>query len=307
MAVGRSTFRDTPLLRSPHRALATTLLASVSALTLLASGIAAQAAAPLLSGGVNASAVATAMAAQQVGSQAAAAVAQQAQISMARAAQAIQAMQAAQSAARNLALAGPANLGADPNHSGQQLPNVPNGLLAGGLVASDDASRLHFFTEAARLEIVRLLPGYLVRSMQDYLTLLNSSNLPAIKPFLRVMILLGVSISFLVVLLTMHTMVLERTREIGILKSLGASRGEIARLFMAESTVMAALGVVIGLTATFATRAFLRAWAPGLAVLLTPYWLVASVGLAFLGALLGTLYPAWRASGIDPVEALAFE
>jgi len=162
-------------------------------------------------------------------------------------------------------------------------------------------------TEAARLEIVRLLPNYLVRSMQEYLTLMNSSNLPAIRPFLRVMILLGVSISFLVVLLTMHTMVLERTREIGILKALGASRAEIARLFMAESTVMAAIGVVIGLTATFATRAFLRVWSPGLAVLLTPYWLAASVGLAFLGALLGALYPAWRASGFDPVEALAFE
>ena len=162
-------------------------------------------------------------------------------------------------------------------------------------------------TEATRLEIVRLLPGYLVRSMQDYLTLMNSSNLPAIRPFLRVMIILGVSISFLVVLLTMHTMVLERTREIGILKALGASRVEIARLFMAESILMAGFGVAIGLTATFAAQAFLRAWAPGLAVLLTPYWLVGSVGLAFLGALLGAFFPAWRASGFDPVEALAFE
>jgi len=162
-------------------------------------------------------------------------------------------------------------------------------------------------TEAARQEIVRLLPGYLVRSMQDYLTLMNSSSLPGIRPFLRVMILLGVSISFLVVLLTMHTMVLERTREIGILKALGASRSEIARLFVAESAVMAAIGVAIGLTATFLARLFLKAWAPGLAVLLTPDWLAASVGLAFLGALLGALYPAWRASGFDPVEALAFE
>jgi len=162
-------------------------------------------------------------------------------------------------------------------------------------------------TEAARQEIVRRLPGYLVRSMQDYLTLMNSSNLPAMRPFLQVMIVLGVSISFLVVLLTMHTMVLERTREIGILKALGASRTEIARLFVAESSVMAAIGVAIGLTATFLTQAFLRTWAPGLAVLLTPDWLVASVGLAFLGALLGALYPAWRASGYDPVEALAFE
>jgi len=162
-------------------------------------------------------------------------------------------------------------------------------------------------TEVTRQEIVRSLPGYLVRSMQDYLTLMNSSNLPAMRPFLRVMVILGVSISFLVVLLTMHTMVLERTREIGILKALGASRVEIARLFVAESSVMAAMGVAIGLTATFLARALLSKWSPGLAVLLTPDWLAASVGLAFLGALLGALYPAWHASGFDPVEALAFE
>jgi len=163
-------------------------------------------------------------------------------------------------------------------------------------------------TETARQAIVHLLPAnYIVRSMQDYLTLMNSSNLPAMRPFLRVMILLGVSISFLVVLLTMHTMVLERTREIGILKALGASRTEIARLFVAESSIMAGIGVVLGLTATFLARTFLHFWSPGLAVLLTPAWLVASTGLAFLGALLGALYPAWRASGFDPVEALAFE
>jgi putative ABC transport system permease protein len=163
-------------------------------------------------------------------------------------------------------------------------------------------------TEGTRQQIVHeLRDGYQVRSMREYLTLMNSSNLPGMTPFLDVMILLGVSISFLVVLLTMHTMVLERTREIGILKALGASRFEIARLFLAESACMAVIGVAAGLTATFLARAFLHYWAPGLAVLLTASWLAASVGLAFLGALLGALYPAWRASGFDPVEALAFE
>jgi len=162
-------------------------------------------------------------------------------------------------------------------------------------------------TEETRQAIVRDLPGNQVRSMQEYLTLMNSSNLPAMKPFLRVMIILGVSISFLVVLLTMHTMVLERTREIGVLKALGASRAEIARLFVAESSIMAAIGVAVGLSATFLARAGLGKWSPGLAVLLTPDWLLASMGLAFLGALLGSLYPAWRASGFDPVDALAFE
>ena len=162
-------------------------------------------------------------------------------------------------------------------------------------------------TEKTRQAIVQKLPGHLVRSMQDYLTLMNSSNLPGMKPFLDVMVIIGVSISFLVVLLTMHTMVLERTREIGILKALGISRSEVARLFLGESVLMAALGVILGLAATFLARWILRSYSPGLIILITGEWLLRSVALAFLGALLGAVYPAIRASGCDPVEALAFE
>ena len=66
--------------------------------------------------------------------QQAAAMAAQSQNSMLRATQAIQAMLAAQNAARTLAAAGPNNLGVDPNHPGQLLPNVPNGLGSGGLM-----------------------------------------------------------------------------------------------------------------------------------------------------------------------------
>ena len=162
-------------------------------------------------------------------------------------------------------------------------------------------------TERTRQAIVQKLPGHLVRSMQDYLTLMNSSNLPGMKPFLDVMVIIGVSISFLVVLLTMHTMVLERTREIGILKALGISRLEVARLFLGETALMAGMGVMLGLAATFLAQWGLRAYAPGLIILITREWLVRSIALAFLGALLGAVYPAVRASGCDPVEALAFE
>jgi putative ABC transport system permease protein len=162
-------------------------------------------------------------------------------------------------------------------------------------------------TERTRQAIVQALPGHLVRSMQDYLTLMNSSNLPGMKPFLDVMVIIGVSISFLVVLLTMHTMVLERTREIGILKALGTSRTEVARLFLGETAMMAGLGVGVGLAAAFLARWFLRTYSPGLIILFTGEWLVRSMGLAFLGALLGAAYPAIQASGCDPVDALAYE
>src|SRR2546422_7293604 len=79
-------------------------------------------------------------------------------------------------------------------------------------------------TDATRAQISKLLPQYSIRSLAEYVTLMTSSNLPQLRPFTRTMVALGIVVSFLVVLLNMHTMVLERTREIGILKALGFSR-----------------------------------------------------------------------------------
>ena len=59
---------------------------------------------------------------------------------LARATQALQAFRVMQAAARNIAISGPNNLGADPNHPGQALPNVPNGLVLGGLVPDSGLS-----------------------------------------------------------------------------------------------------------------------------------------------------------------------
>src|SRR5258707_145126 len=87
--------------------------------------------------------------------------------------------------------------------------------------------------EATREQILNVAPGDGVKSMAEYTTLMNSSKLPELKPFIRTMVGLGMVISFLVVLLNMHTMVLERTREIGILKALGSSRLDIVRLLLA--------------------------------------------------------------------------
>ncbi len=162
-------------------------------------------------------------------------------------------------------------------------------------------------TEKARQALVKLLPGHRIRSMAEFLTLMNSSNLPELKPFIRSMVAIGVAISFLVVLLTMHTMVLERTREIGILKSLGASRWDIAAQLVSETLVMAALGILVGLLFTFAIKGILLRAVPTLTVLISAEWIVRSIFLALAAAVAGALYPAYRASGFDPVDALAYE
>jgi putative ABC transport system permease protein len=162
-------------------------------------------------------------------------------------------------------------------------------------------------TERTRSEIVKLLPTHRVRSTAEYVSLMNSSNLPELKPFIRSMVALGVAISFLVVLLTMHTMVLERTREIGILKALGSSRFAILRLIVGEALLLTVLGGSFGLACTYTVKAILNHTSPTLPILISWDWVARAVILAIVGSIAGALYPAFRASQADPVDALAYE
>ena len=162
-------------------------------------------------------------------------------------------------------------------------------------------------TEAARAEILKLNPQNRVRSMSEYVTLMSSSKLPELRPFIRTMVVLGIVVSFLVVLMNMHTMMMERTREIGILKALGFTRLEVVQMLLGETAVLAILGSLMGIGITFLAQAILKETTPSLPILLSPGWVVASIGLALLGAALGATVPAVRASSYDPVEALSYE
>jgi putative ABC transport system permease protein len=162
-------------------------------------------------------------------------------------------------------------------------------------------------TEGTRAEILKLSPDNRVRSMAEYVTLMSSSNLPELKPFVRSMVGLGIVISFLVVLLNMHTMVMERTREVGILKALGFSRFDVVQMLLGETLVLTLLGSVVGILLTLLTQAILKETNPGLMILITPRWLLSSVLLAVVGAAAGVAYPALRAASYDPVVALAYE
>jgi putative ABC transport system permease protein len=162
-------------------------------------------------------------------------------------------------------------------------------------------------TEATRAEILQLNPQNRVRSMSEYVSLMSSSKLPELKPFIRTMVVLGIVVSFLVVLMNMHTMVMERTREIGILKALGFTRLEVVKMLLGETAVLAVAGSLVGIGITFLTQAILKETNPSLPILISPGWVVTSIGLALLGAALGATVPAVRASSFDPVEALAYE
>jgi putative ABC transport system permease protein len=124
--------------------------------------------------------------------------------------------------------------------------------------------------------------------------------------FLNVVTGLAAVISLLVISLTMYTTVAERTRQIGILKSLGASKQFIAGVFIKESLMISAIGVAIGLIASVIVRVLLVNTTGTKLEIEADYVLYAVAG-GLASGLVGALYPALRAASQDPVEALSYE
>jgi putative ABC transport system permease protein len=129
---------------------------------------------------------------------------------------------------------------------------------------------------------------------------------PAINTFLDVVVGLEAVISILVILLTMYTTIKERTREIGILKSLGASKRFIAGVIEKEAFVISLIGVIVGLIVSYLAGAGLRA-AMDMAVDFRVRWLLLAVLVGLVSGLVGALYPALLAARQDPIEALSYE
>ena len=162
-------------------------------------------------------------------------------------------------------------------------------------------------TQGTLKNLANAFPKEKILSVKQYLSLMNTSNLPDLEPFIHAMVGLGVAISFLVIFLAMHTIVLERIHEIGILKAIGASRPQVVALIMEETLIMAGFGIILGLGATWLTRFVLSRSLPSLSVLIPAHWVGNAIVLAFAAALAGAGYPAFRAAGFDPVDALAHE
>jgi len=155
--------------------------------------------------------------------------------------------------------------------------------------------------------ISAILPRYEIRPLKDFLTLMSSTTIPGLDAFVTSMIALAVAIGFLVIFLSTYSTVIERTRDIGVLKSLGASQAYITRALLSETALICAAGIVLGIADSFVTRMFFTSALPTLLIVITPGWIIRAVLLAFAGSLLGAGYPAWLANRKDAVEALAYD
>ena len=155
--------------------------------------------------------------------------------------------------------------------------------------------------------IRQLLPNCKVTPVKEWMSLMTSNNLPGLNVFTTVIIIIAVGIGFLVIFLSMYTTITERTREIGILKSLGASKGYIIAVILREASLLSAVGILAGYAVAVIIRKIILANFPTLVIELTVLWAVYAAVLAIAGSLLGSFYPAMRAAQLDPVDALAYE
>ncbi len=149
------------------------------------------------------------------------------------------------------------------------------------------------------------LPGNKIQFTRDLFTGIEKS-IPFLGIFLRVLVGLAAVVSALVVMLAMYTTITERTREIGILKALGASRRYIILIIESEAVLISLVGLGAGFLFSYVIGYGIQRFY-GLLFEFSLGWSLTAASIGILGAALGALYPALRASNLDAVSALAYE
>ena len=161
---------------------------------------------------------------------------------------------------------------------------------------------------AAVQQFKSLLPNFVVTSTREWMALMTADNIPGLSIAIKVVIGIAVIIGFIVIFQSMYTAVMERTREIGILKSLGASKFYVVRLILRETLLLAIAGVIVGFAISELGRIGIVHRFPTLRVLpINVRWAFYSALIALGGAMLGAIYPAFKAAQKDPIDALAYE
>jgi putative ABC transport system permease protein len=137
-----------------------------------------------------------------------------------------------------------------------------------------------------------------------------------IQAVLSVFGLIALAVASLGISNTLIMAIYERTREIGVMKAVGASRGTIRLLFTVEAASIGFWGGVVGVTAAWicgqiinlvSRLTFLRDYKE-FSISAFPFWLIlAVIALSTAVALLAGLIPANRAAKLDPIEALGYE
>jgi len=151
-------------------------------------------------------------------------------------------------------------------------------------------------------------PDNPIYSMEELTSMYTIDNISGLREFIYVIMSIGVIIGFAVVCLSMYMAVLQRTREIGILKSLGASQLFILKVIVVEAVIMGVGGSILGIIFSFGAYWLIRTLVPAsIPMVIVPSWWPIAGGITLAGVVLGALYPGLSAARHDPIEALAYE
>ena len=154
------------------------------------------------------------------------------------------------------------------------------------------------------------LPSLTVVTTEELVSQISVSapSLGSLRIFTKVVVGIGVVIAFAVVCLAQYMAVLQRTREVGILKSLGASRGFILAIIEAEAVAIGLGGSAFGILLSYGARWLIHAFVPASIQMSIVYeWWPKAAAIIVVAAIFGAAYPGLSAASHDPIEALAYE
>src|SRR5262249_36895638 len=127
--------------------------------------------------------------------------------------------------------------------------------------------------ETTAKEFQSLLPNYQISTMEAYTSIIAIDNIPGLKAFRYVIVGIGIVIGFFVVSLSMYMAVLQRTREIGILKSLGASNRFVAGIILTEAIILGVGGNIAGIVMSFGSWWLIGKLVPAsIPMVIVPAW-----------------------------------
>jgi putative ABC transport system permease protein len=192
-----------------------------------------------------------------------------------------------------------------PIGTAQEMTNRPDSASV-FYIKLNDKSQTKEIIERLKMT-PRVGEGRDIIDADEWLSLMYASNSALLGAVFNMIVLLGVSIGVLVIFLSMYTTVTERTREIGILRAMGASKGFIVLLVIQESLVLCLIGAGVGIGSSFLLMVVLKKVLPTLNILITSEWILRASVFALLSGVIGSLYPAYKAASQDPIEALAYE
>jgi putative ABC transport system permease protein len=147
-----------------------------------------------------------------------------------------------------------------------------------------------------------------IYSMNALLDAYSVSNIGMLRDFIDVVIFVAMIVGFIVVFMAMYTAVLERTREIGIIKAVGGGSGLVLNILLRETVLLAIGGTLLGIVLTYGAQWLMKHFEPGSLVQETVYaWWPIAGAIAIVGAMLGAVVPGIKAVKQDVTEALSYE